>query len=314
MTGTGLTAVGLLLCCAGGALGFGIGPLSPLGLTRPSSSLCSAGPKQSGRAHATAAAAAVNMRWGESERRGTPTALDAVQVAVKGGFSQLMQLVSAKGSRYASGRPVRPTGFQDRGLAEIDDQDVQSYLQRHGVDTSNWGKGVARSMQDLTAEVRRGESVLSGGQRVIYVVKVQIRDEDHELVEARQIILKNGSIKERNRCLSEKCNPGETPLEAAHRGICEELNDVVGDSPLVKFREFKSSSDAFESEGFSRSFPGLKTRYHFYKVDCEVEGMRRDVTGMKFVTDEGKGRLHEWEWRKVAPTPARMAKTGAPAR
>jgi len=238
------------------------------------------------------------MKWGKSQRKDSQTALDAMSVAVKGGVSQLLLMV-ARQRRYGGGMlDVRPEGLPQTGL-DMDESQVLSYLHRHGVDTSEWGMGLARKPMDLVKEVRRGESVLADGKRVIYVVKVQIHDGEYDLFETRQHILSNGSIKERNRCLSEKFSPRETPLEAAHRGIREELNDVVGDFPLVSFRETpRGQAESFVVEGFSSSFPNLKTRYHFFKVDCEVGGLRRDVTGINFVTDEGKGRLHEWEWRR----------------
>uniref|UniRef100_A0A7S0VMD8 Nudix hydrolase domain-containing protein n=1 Tax=Hemiselmis tepida TaxID=464990 RepID=A0A7S0VMD8_9CRYP len=297
--------LGLLLACAGSATGF----LAPSfanpgvkGLTTSAALL---------RQPIAGGVAGASMQWGRIGRRGAGTALDAVSVVVRSGFSQLLQLVSRQPPYGGGMLDVRPEGLPAHGM-DMDEAEVLCYLQRHGVDTSEWGTGLARTPRDLAKEIRRGESVLADGKRVIYVVKVGIRDGDWDLYESRQHILKNGSIKERNRCLSEKFGPRETPLEAARRGIREELNDVVGDYPVVSFREPRGGKGdlTFVAEGYSSSFPGLKTRYHFFKVDCEVGGLRRDVTGTNFVTDEGKGRLHEWEWRR---TP-RSANQGAATR
>ena len=64
--------------------------------------------------------------------------------------------------------------------------------------------------------------------------QVAIRDGDYELIEARQVY-KSGAVKERNTILSEKFVSTETPVEAACRGISEELGDVLGDRPKVGF-------------------------------------------------------------------------------
>lgn len=160
-----------------------------------------------------------------------------------------------------------------------------------------------------TAEVRKGECVLRDGKRQIYVVKVIITDGDCELVEARQISVSNGHVKERQRCLSEKLHPSDGSIrKAAYRGICEELGDIVGTSPQVRFVE--ASVCTAEEIGKSSSFPGLMTQYTLYSVQAEIEGLTREATSDSFITVED-GRVHQWEWKKSSPSDVKGKSTSA---
>jgi len=216
-------------------------------------------------------------------------------------LSNLVSPLQTTGGRTTTAVRIeaRPGGVPRAGIAEFDVSDTLSFLRKHGINPEGWGKSGAKSVGDLTREVNEGECVLRDGKRMIFVVKVIIRDGDHELVEARQVCMRNGSVKERQRCLSEKFNPADGSIkQAAYRGICEELGEIVGPSPKVRFVE--ASVCTAEERRLSKAFPGLMTSYTLYSVQAEIEGLTRGVTSDSFFTLED-GRVHHWEWRKKSP-------------
>jgi hypothetical protein len=119
---------------------------------------------------------------------------------VAGASRMLFNLVSppkSTGGRTTTAVRIeaRPGGVPRAGIAEFDVSDTLSFLHEHGINPEGWGKSGAKSVGDLTREVNEGESVLRDGKRMIFVVKVIIRDGDYELVEARQVCMRNGSVR-----------------------------------------------------------------------------------------------------------------------
>ena len=161
---------------------------------------------------------------------------------------------------------------------------VAALLRAHGIDTSEWGTGLHNksvSVDHLFKELELGETRLefhSGGvgvRRLVEVVKVRVSTPgapQWTLIEAQQRF-SDGSSRTRGRSLSEKCYPHEQPLEAAKRGVLEELGPAMAacdgtaitldaDS-LVSWVEYRASS----------SYPDLPTRYQIWRVDAVVEGI-----------------------------------------
>lgn len=110
------------------------------------------------------------------------------------------------------------------------------------------------------------------------------------LIESHQE-LSDGSIRSRNRPLSEKLKSGEDIESAVVRAIKEELGSVFfkvdDDGKGVDFDEIvrivPNSYQRRVEERVSLSYPGLPACYVLHTVDAFVEGLPED----EFVTEEG---------------------------
>ena len=180
---------------------------------------------------------------------------------------------------------------------------LTAWLEIRDIDTSQWGCGEAKTVQEFFHELWAGESEPLGAacQRIISVVKVRILDANDEgtwqLYETKQTLCRDGRTRPRNRPLAEKLRPGEEVEACCRRGVLEELGSLVGASP-VHIRD--GSLQHWEETRMSRSFPGLETLYKLYQVDVNVEGLTLNRTGATFETEEDAGlstnKVHRWEW------------------
>jgi hypothetical protein len=160
------------------------------------------------------------------------------------------------------------TSNMDSSTAEIfrgtTSEELQTWLEKHHVDTRPFGVGRAKSMDALLKEITEGESVLesqtcTNGRaiRKVSVVNVRILNErGQELIE-RQQILPSGIIRNRQQPLGEKCLPDEAWVDAAKRGILEELGSVLPPDPVIRIDE--STYVREEETKESQSYPGLET-------------------------------------------------------
>lgn len=96
------------------------------------------------------------------------------------------------------------------------------------------------------------------------------------LIESHQL-LSDGTVRYRERPLSEKMKPGESVEEAATRAVSEELGPrivkILPGTYVVK-----------EEERASVSYPGLPARYVLHSVEAEVDGLSEEDG--EFSTDE----------------------------
>jgi hypothetical protein len=145
-------------------------------------------------------------------------------------------------------------------------EELENWLQQHGVNTALYGVGASKPLELLLEEVAVGETVLtatstttssfSGAQRLVSVVNVRIRNSAGQtLYEATQI-LPTGIERPRNLPLSEKMLPSENWREAATRGIDEELGSILPKADVVIDEStYKKTEELKESQ----SYPGLQT-------------------------------------------------------
>lgn len=175
------------------------------------------------------------------------------------------------------------------------EQALRMWLAEKGIDTSQWGKGAAKSVANLWQEIMNGDTRLQDKPplRLVQVTEVVIRDGDKVLVEAEQEF-GNGSRRQRNRLPSEKMRLDENVREAALRCLKEELgidseSVTFLDAPPAKYKLMKESP----------SYPGLPTQYTFYRLETAVTGL---PTG-DFWRDNAAFahgdpiRRHKWRWR-----------------
>jgi hypothetical protein len=93
---------------------------------------------------------------------------------------------------------------------------LNDWLTAKGIDTTCWGSGGAKSVENLWCELAEGESQLQDEPplRLVQIVNVLIRAGNRLLVEAGQEF---GESQYRYRGMppSEKLKPGESPVQAA---------------------------------------------------------------------------------------------------
>ncbi len=166
---------------------------------------------------------------------------------------------------------------------------LQKLLQAHNICLGNHHK----SVRELLVEIERGESVLDVDEcgrlvRYTHVAVVHIYDDSDEtnmlLHVAQEIIATGKRHRLRAKHLSEKMLKGETPLQAAKRGIQEELG-----LSCVKVIDLVGTRVESAPRG---PYGNLKTVYVLYDVKA-VMPMAQET----FTTIEG-GMRHFWEWTK----------------
>lgn len=151
------------------------------------------------------------------------------------------------------------------GLAEISVNSFADFLRLFGVDVNSWGVGEAKSVKDFLKELGAGESFLridkNGIARVLRVVKMIIEDNSGKALIEDYQILPDGRKKHRNQNPGGKIGINETPLQALHREIEEELGDVIksGDYEVEIL-------EVFNEERPSKAYPTLRSIYEVNKV------------------------------------------------
>lgn len=177
-------------------------------------------------------------------------------------------------------------------------QELQQWLEARDVPLSQWGVRDRKTIYDLWTELNRGETVLADDppHRRLHVAQVIIRRGDDILIEVEQEFQRGGR-RRRERPPAEKMRPGESVVEAAVRCLEEELG-VTADDVNVLVETYRQVSH----EGSSQSYPGLRSRWHFHRIEAEVAGL----PSTNFVTEESDSnptdpiRRHFWAWRPEA--------------
>ena len=161
-------------------------------------------------------------------------------------------------------------------------EDLKVMLCAHGIPADAWNTKKTKCMEQLFTELELGESVLALSAdtlvREVRVVKVRVmRPGEPEacLLEARQVFA-DGHARTRGRPLSEKIMPWEGPIEAARRGVLEELGPALGsrakpESIMVEEESLTPPWD--ETSAASASYPSLPTRYRLWQCDAVVPGL-----------------------------------------
>ena len=171
---------------------------------------------------------------------------------------------------------------------------LQDLLLSNQFDLTKWGQDGTKSVSDLWHEIETGESEIqtSPMQRKVSVVRVLIRRDNLILKETNQL-MRDGSIRIRNKPPSEKMKPGENHLKAAIRCLAEELNIRPADIAL--------KSETYVQENISDSspsYPGLNSVYVIHSIEAAVAGLPTS----SFWTDEVSTnqtdpvRTHCWDW------------------
>ncbi|WP_089936529.1 NUDIX hydrolase [Candidatus Entotheonella palauensis] len=189
---------------------------------------------------------------------------------------------------------ANPTDFAWIGSPD----ELHHLLVAGGVDTSCWGHGNTKSVDDLWTEIVAGESRIRPRpiQRVVLgAVNVLIRRGERVLIETRQVFA-DGMTRQRHIPPAEKMQPGERPVDTAIRCLHEELGVAQHDIEIVTRthpprREVRSSP----------SYPGLATEYTFYTVEARVKGLPDDDFSTHEHDTDGRAWIirHDWTWQQL---------------
>ncbi|KAJ7544074.1 hypothetical protein O6H91_09G063700 [Diphasiastrum complanatum] len=157
-----------------------------------------------------------------------------------------------------------------------------------------WGTAAGtKRVENLWNELLEGEILLEDSyppKRTVHVASVHIKNEmGKTLVEAYQE-MEDGSIRQRNRALSEKMLPGESVQDACLRGIFEELGCEMGARERVVILQDSYKKEEDERDSFS--YPGLMTHYVIHKMVAYMQ----NLPSTEFSTEENEsGRSITYE-------------------
>jgi hypothetical protein len=177
------------------------------------------------------------------------------------------------------------------------DEALEKWLRAQKIDVDRWGRGAAKTVENLWAEINHGETRLQEDplRRLIEVVRVVVHRDIYVLIEARQEFA-GGRQRLRNRPPSEKMRPDEDYEAAAYRCLEEELG-----VPASAVTLYPATYRRRLWEAESDSYPGLCTRYTFHIIQADVSGLPQG----EFSTEEqatGAGepvRKHFWVWHRT---------------
>lgn len=157
----------------------------------------------------------------------------------------------------------------------------------NGIDPNTWSRDRGtKDINDLAAEIEAGEAKLESIDgiltRIIRVanifIHVRLGDELFALVEDRQIFF-TGAIRRRGlKNIAEKLQADETPLQAAHRAVREEINlDFEG--------EWVFTGEENHQRG-SPSYPGLNSCYQMFNYQIVLSAA--DLAKLRFAEVRGE--------------------------
>lgn len=175
-------------------------------------------------------------------------------------------------------------------------QDLDQLLAKFpDIDTGTWIKSVS----SLYNEVKTGECILEieDGKlhRRVDIVSVKCfhtndNGERFQLFEERQIF-KNGNTRERGyKFIAEKLQLGESPEQAAIRGIAEELQISGPEVHVISLPE----ENTFERKE-SSAYKGLQSSYNIYFFSCEISANHYKNT----YVEEQQDKSTFFSWFKI---------------
>jgi hypothetical protein len=142
--------------------------------------------------------------------------------------------------------------------------ELRNLLEQSGIDTSTWGQGPTKTIEQLQKEIDEGEAVLiktDSGEVVrnisLACVDVYYKNEDGKIFFLREDkqVYQNGSERKRTlkSSVTEKMKSEENSLDAAKRGLMEELG-ISGDLNLEHLEKVE------DEEEIVSAYPGLKSK------------------------------------------------------
>lgn len=184
------------------------------------------------------------------------------------------------------------------------ERELQAWLQEQGgVDTTQYGKGQAKTVVELLDEVQNRESVLEieGGKalRIVNVLSLHILNSRGQVLFEEEQVLPDGRARRRGVPVSEKIIADEPWVQATARAVREELGSALPDGYQVTLFEDTYFSRTEYSN--SRSYPGLLTKYIFHRAKAKVSGLPETSFSTVEPRPNGGQLLTRWVWRPPPP-------------
>ena len=194
------------------------------------------------------------------------------------------------------------------GGGEASAQELGRFLCDRGrLDLSKWGRGGAKTVEDLLEEVRAGETTLTEGgpgggvARSVSVLSIRVSREDGAvLTEARQRFPDGRERRREDTYVAEKLLPGEAWQDGVRRGVQEELGSAVPDGQSLEVDVDAASYARSETSRVSSSYPGLMSHYVCHEVAARVRPLPQE----DFETREprpGGFLVTSWAWKRPGP-------------
>ena len=215
-------------------------------------------------------------------------------------------------SRCENGAIVSSEGAPPRaqeqyfGADAFDSADaLRNYLSQHNFYTGEWGRGQAKTAEDLLSELNNAESTLVLGEdgsvlRCLRVVRMRLQrpESDNFLIEAKNILM-DGRERAHGRMPGVTMEVNEAWRDAAIRGAREKL----GNEMEVSYAKLLHTTDEVKP---SASYPELLSRYTFYEVELRIPGL--PSTSFETTVQRGdKTQQRFWEWCVQESNPASLA-------
>jgi len=166
--------------------------------------------------------------------------------------------------------PSSTTSLLVRPPLGLDEEALQQYLTRLGIDVGQFGRDGARSLRQFSSEMLRGVSALMQDadgtvKRVVdIVVIILVNTANGEiLMEAEQLLTDSWNVP-LNRLPAIKCRPDENHFICARRLLVE---NMMADPNQVRFDE---NVEFVEDERTSVNYPEMKSVYRKRIVKAEL--------------------------------------------
>jgi 8-oxo-dGTP pyrophosphatase MutT (NUDIX family) len=173
---------------------------------------------------------------------------------------------------------------------------IERILNLCDVDTSSWGIGQAKSIQDLMVEISAKESYLRinsrGIARVLEVVRIEIRDPELGLLIEESQVLPDGRARKRGGVPSGKIRSGE---ETAHAAGYREIEEELGLKQGTYICGHHQNTTEVRN---SSSYPGLQTEYHLTTLYITLNSEVLNLLKPGAHTIEADGTQHFFVWKK----------------
>lgn len=171
--------------------------------------------------------------------------------------------------------------------------ELAAWLAEAGIDTTDWGRGESKRIEDLWLEYQAGEVIFEDKPpaRRLVVAEIIIRRGDAVLLELEQEF-SDGRRRARLVPPSEKLKSGEEPRAAALRCLREELGLAEGEASLG------DEEGVTEHAAFSPSYPGLPTHYRFHTFSGTAESLPDEDFYRENLALDDPIRRQLWGWRR----------------
>jgi hypothetical protein len=168
---------------------------------------------------------------------------------------------------------------------------------KHALPLSDYGKGIAKSFEQLRTEIETGETQIIWQDdrpiRLLSLVFLKVCYQDKTLVEERQEF-PDGRVRHRSlKGLSEKLYPQEDPDAAVYRALQEELGLLPDELKDISIRFLDRELEEKESP----SYPGLMSQYDRYEYEVPLPD---HLYKPKYIELSDRGMRTYFVWRQEA--------------